>query len=127
MLIRLSNGKSGKFSLKDISVAGFYKSLMSQLKKLGIETEIYASPNEIETPIPFAEDEQHAQYDHDQMGNLWQALILINNCFQKFRAGFVGKCSPEHMFWGASIWLLPDSRAGKRHFILVVCRTFHYV
>jgi hypothetical protein len=101
LLIRLSNGKSGRFSLEDLSVAAFYKSLMSQLKELGIETEIYASPNEVETPIPFAEDEQHAQYDHDQMGNLWQALILINNCFQKFRAGFVGKCSPVHMFWGA--------------------------
>lgn len=101
LLISLSNGKSGKFSLKDLSVAGFYKSLMAELKQLGIEANIYASPNEVETPIPFAEDETHAQYDHNQMETLLQAFILVNNCFQKFRAGFIGKCSPVHVFWGA--------------------------
>ena len=101
LVIRLSNGKSAKVSLKNLSVADFYQSLMEHLKHLGLETEIYASPNEIESPIPFAEDKTHADYDHDQINSLWQALVLIHNCFQKFRAGFIGKCSPVHMFWGA--------------------------
>jgi len=30
----------------------------------------------------------------------WESLVKINNVFTKFRAKFIGKCSPVHFFWG---------------------------
>ena len=50
---------------------------------------------------PFAEDEEHASYDPVAVQAFWQALRRIEPVFQKFRAGFRGKCSPVHFFWGA--------------------------
>jgi hypothetical protein len=35
------------------------------------------------------------------MHTFWLALIRIHNVFTDFRAGFLGKCSPVHFFWGA--------------------------
>jgi Family of unknown function (DUF5996) len=32
---------------------------------------------------------------------LWRILLLINLELQQFRAGFIGKSSPVHFFWGS--------------------------
>jgi hypothetical protein len=43
----------------------------------------------------------HKTYDKDDIKSYWKALVLVHNVFMKFRAGFRGKCSPVHFFWGA--------------------------
>jgi hypothetical protein len=83
------------------SVANFYQELLEKLSLIGVKVSIYAVPNEIEPAIPFAEDEIHFAYNKDQMNNFWQALVKIHTVFTEFRAGFSGKCSPVHLFWGA--------------------------
>jgi hypothetical protein len=31
----------------------------------------------------------------------WRITVWVDQVFQEFRAGFIGKCSPVHLFWGA--------------------------
>ncbi|MEO6221215.1 MAG: DUF5996 family protein, partial [Ginsengibacter sp.] len=101
LIITTSSGNVEKMKLYARSVASFYKELFEKLKALGVDIFIYATPNEIEPAIPFEKDETHQSYDHDQIKLFWEALITVNNIFTKFRAKFVGKCSPVHLFWGA--------------------------
>lgn len=35
------------------------------------------------------------------MNLFWQALVNTHKVFTKFRARFIGKCSPVHFYWGA--------------------------
>ena len=96
-----SDGEQASFGLYPRTVASFYKELMEKLTMLGIDASIYAKPNELPDPIPFAEDDTHHSYDAAQMHNLWQAWMRIHNVFTDFRSRFSGKCSPVHLFWGA--------------------------
>ncbi|TKK67526.1 hypothetical protein FC093_14030 [Ilyomonas limi] len=99
--ITTSTGKQDTMQLYARPVADFYKVFMEKLNKLGIEATIYASPNELDPVIPFAMDNTHREYNPEQMHALWQAWIHIHVVFTKFRAKFIGKCSPVHIFWGA--------------------------
>jgi hypothetical protein len=83
------------------TVASFYKEVMQSLKEAGIETAIYAKPNEVDPAIPFEQDEEHCSYEAGQINSFWQALVKVNNVFTKFRTRFTGKCSPVHFFWGS--------------------------
>jgi hypothetical protein len=101
LIISASDGGLKKLKLEPKTVASFYHELFGLLKEMGIEVEIYAKPNELAEAIPFAEDEIHKAYDSATMHNYWQALVRIEAVFTRFRAGFTGKCSPVHLFWGA--------------------------
>ncbi|TSD67610.1 hypothetical protein FFF34_009530 [Inquilinus sp. KBS0705] len=96
-----STGNKRSVPLGAKTIAAFYIDLMDNLKATGIDVEIYAVPNEVDPAIPFADNHTACTYNADAMHNLWQALVKINNVFTIFRAGFTGKCSPVHFFWGA--------------------------
>ncbi|GAB3903400.1 DUF5996 family protein [Mucilaginibacter boryungensis] len=99
--ITTSTGKTCHFKLGAFTVASFYDQLFNSLQTVGINVEISAIPNEVDPAIPFRENNQPATYNAGVMNNYWQALVKINNVFTEFRAGFSGKCSPVHLFWGA--------------------------
>ena len=52
-------------------------------------------------PSRSSSDREHAAYDADKAHRFWRALVQIDRVFKVFRAGFVGKCSPVHFFWGS--------------------------
>ena len=87
--------------LRAQSVADFYAEFMWALKALGIDVKIWSMPVEVPNPVRFELDTQHASYDPEYAHRLWRILILCSNVFQEFRAGFVGKDSPVHFFWGS--------------------------
>ena len=99
--IQTSEGHSRTIALVPKSVANFYREFLAQLRDLGIDIEIWRMPVEIPNPIPFDEDTQHASYDAAAVTSFWQALVTVEKVFQEFRAGFVGKVSPVHFFWGS--------------------------
>lgn len=101
LTISCSDGAKRQLALRPRSVAAFYHEVVRLLRELGIEVNIWPVPVEIEHAIPFAEDEQHATYDPDAAQRFWRALTLIAPVLEDFRAGFVGKCSPVHFFWGS--------------------------
>jgi hypothetical protein len=101
LIINCSSGDRQTMDLYPRTVASFYKELVDKLALLDIEVTIYARPNELDPAIPFAEDEVHQSYDKVQIAHFHKALLTINSIFTQFRAGFSGKCSPVHFFWGA--------------------------
>jgi hypothetical protein len=102
MHIAISEGDRRSFALKPMSVAVFYRKIMQALGELDIEARIWPMPVEIPDPIqPFPENEEQAAYDAEAVGRYWQALLQVHRVFTDFRARFIGKVSPVHLFWGA--------------------------
>ena len=58
-------------------------------------------PVEIPNPIAFDQDRVHASYDPAAVEKFWRILLSVDAVFNQFRAGFIGKCSPVHFFWGS--------------------------
>jgi hypothetical protein len=96
-----SDGISKSLALKPQSVAEFYRELMEMLRSAGIEVKIWRMPVEIPNPIPFDLDRVHASYDPASVEKFWRILLLVDAVFKQFRAGYVGKSSPVHFFWGS--------------------------
>jgi hypothetical protein len=95
------DGASGGFPLEPQSVAAFYARLMGELARMGLPVSIFARPNELPDSTPFADDQVHRSYDRDAAHRFWRALSQADRVLKIFRTGFVGKCSPVHLFWGA--------------------------
>jgi hypothetical protein len=74
---------------------------METLAALGLPVKIRAVPDELPNPVPFAEDYEHASYDPVYANRLWRILAHADRVFKEFRAGFIGKVSPVHFFWGS--------------------------
>ena len=101
LLVRMDDGRSGAVPLRPQSVAAFYRQVFDELDKLGLNVRIHRVPNEVADPIPFDKDETHAAYDAEYANRFWRVLEQADRVFKKFRARFIGKCSPAHLFWGA--------------------------
>ncbi len=101
LFITTSEGAEQQMQLQQLNVADFYKRLFELLNKLNIYINIHATPNEIENAIPFEKDTEHKTYNKEHIHNYWLALVRVEKVFIQFRAGFQGKCSPVHLFWGA--------------------------
>ena len=99
--ITTSAGGSEKVELYPRSVADFYKELFEKLRLADIDSSISTGPNEVDLAIPFEKDETHRSYDAERVHDFYLALVKIHNVFTKFRARFIGKCSPVHFFWGS--------------------------
>jgi Family of unknown function (DUF5996) len=110
--IQCDDGRTGGFPLQPQSVAVFYRRLGEEIKTLDLEVKIYPKPNEVPNAIPFDQDEAHASYDPQYANRFWRVLLQSDRIFKKFRARFVGKCSPVHYFWGAPTWPSRDSPGG---------------
>jgi len=96
-----SGGKSSSIRLEPRSVADFYTAFMAMLASLGIEVKIWEMPVEIPDPIRFDQDRIHASYDPQYAHSFWRILVMVDTIFKEFRAGFIGKVSPVHFFWGS--------------------------
>lgn len=86
--------------LKSLSVASCYSNTLEILSDFGIDCQINPVPNEMENPVPLNLNTEQSDYDTQHVASLHQALLLANEAFTRFRAGFIGKCSPVHYFWG---------------------------
>jgi hypothetical protein len=99
--IATSLGETRSFRLAPRTVAEFYAEFMRELESLGIHAHVWAMPVEVPRPVRFNLDEAHASYDAEYAHRFWRVLASIQPVFQKFRAGFIGKSSPVHFFWGS--------------------------
>jgi hypothetical protein len=99
--IQTDDGATRTIALAPRSVADFYREVMAILQDLGIAVKIWPVPVEVEDPIRFDEDHGHAAYDARYVSRLWRILEQSANVLEEFRAGFIGKCSPVHFFWGS--------------------------
>ena len=101
LVLRTDDGNWRQLPLVPQTVAHFYSQYLEALRELDFEPRIFARPVEVETAIPFAEDQEHAAYDRDAVHHWWRAMIQSDRVFKRFRGGFQGKQSPVHFFWGS--------------------------
>jgi hypothetical protein len=101
LIVEKSDGAQFRMQLESQSVADFYADLMDALRRMDLEVHIYARPNEVMDPIPFAHDTTHRSYDPEYVNRFWRALVQSDRVFKIFRGRFIGKCSPVHLFFGA--------------------------
>jgi hypothetical protein len=99
--ITTSDGGKRQVPLAPRKVADFYRQLMLELDSLGLPVHIHASPNEVAEAIPFLEDERHHSYDPTYSNRFWRVLLQAERVMREFRAGFIGKASPIHFYWGS--------------------------
>ena len=101
ILIETSEGRAVALALEPQSVADFYKKFMAALGELGVSVRIWTTPCEIPNPTPFEKDYVHSAYDPEAAHKFWRILVWVDQIFKEFRAGFQGKASPVHFFWGS--------------------------
>ena len=101
LLIQKSDGLKLSFPLASMTVADFFARYMHALHELGIDPAIYASPVEVVTAIPFAQDTEHATYNAHAAQQCWLILLNTQRVMKTFRGAFTGKQSPVHFFWGS--------------------------
>ena len=101
LVLETNEGRKRTLELAARSVADFYEQFMRMLRSEEIEVKIWPVPVEIPNPIPFERDQEHASYDPKSVENFWRILLSVDSVFQQFRAGFIGKSSPVHFFWGS--------------------------
>ena len=83
------------------SVAALHRTLIGMLESHGLPSDFHGRPNEIDGAVAFADDIAPREYRLDSADRLHAALASIVPVFERFRAGFLGKCSPVHFFWGS--------------------------
>ena len=98
--VRTSRGDHGTIQLTPMSVAQFYASLMEALTELRMPVAIYRKPSEVESQLPFDEDDVHRSYDAEYVNHCWRIVCSATDVLTRFRSRFYGKASPVHFFWG---------------------------
>lgn len=101
MVLWVSDGSREEVPLNAGSVAALHHRLINILDKHRLPSNFYGRPSEIPDAIPFAEDTAARQYDRDSAERLREALAAMLPVFGLFRAGFAGKASPVHFWWGS--------------------------
>lgn len=98
---RDSSGDLAELPLQPQTVSEFHEKLLTMLRARGIDPPISGMPNEIDQPVPFAEDDAHRSYDRAAVERFFTLLRSAFEMLSRFRTGFLGKASPVHFFWGS--------------------------
>ena len=99
--IETADGDARSLPLVPRSVADFHAALMHTLRDMGLPVKIWPLPVEIQDPVRFDRDDVHRSYDREAVARFWRILVQVERVLGDCRAGFLGKCSPVHFFWGS--------------------------
>ena len=97
----VSDGERDLVPFAGQTVADIHQQLIAMLERHRLPANFHGRPNEIMGAVPFADDTAERRYDAESARRLLDAFQLIVPIFERFRAGFVGKASPVHFFWGS--------------------------
>jgi hypothetical protein len=100
LIVRASDGRTAVLALVPQSIAEFHHRLTNALAGLDLAVRIHGRPNEMAEAVRFDADVRERPYDADYVNRFWRVLVQTDRVLSEFRARFIGKCSPVHMFWG---------------------------
>jgi hypothetical protein len=100
VVIQTIRGETRRVALAARPVAEFYAEFMSNLKALGIDARFRPIPDEVDDPIPFADDSVHHAYEPEWANRFWSVLSQVDVVLKEHRSRFRGRTSPVHFFWG---------------------------
>ena len=101
IVLRTSSGIRDAIPLEGGSVSSLHRALIAMLNRNGLPSNFNGRPSELPDALPFAEDDAPRSYSQHSAERLRDALARIVPVFERFRAGFLGKASPVHFFWGS--------------------------
>ncbi|HEX5236901.1 MAG TPA: DUF5996 family protein [Sphingomicrobium sp.] len=101
IVLWISDGGREELPLNAGSIAALHRRLVDLLERHDLPSSFNGAPNEIADAVPFAEDHQRRDYDRDSAERFRSALAAMLPVFARFRAGFAGKDSPVHFWWGS--------------------------
>jgi hypothetical protein len=96
-----TDGATAAVDLETMSVADFHQRTLAAMDQVGLPVTINPQPSEIPGAVPFDRDTQERPYVAEHAQALWSALVAAHRVMSRFRAGYQGKASPVHLFWGA--------------------------
>jgi hypothetical protein len=83
------------------SIAALHRRLVDMLERHGLPSTFDGRPNEIPDAVTFLDDSSARSYDRESASRFREALAAMLPVFAQFRAGFSGKASPVHFWWGS--------------------------
>jgi hypothetical protein len=101
IVLWVSDGAREELPLNAGSVAALHRRLVAMLDAHGLPSSFNGKPSELPDAVAFADDVAPRSYERDSAERFRSALAAMLPVFAQFRAGFVGKASPVHFWWGA--------------------------
>jgi hypothetical protein len=99
--LAVSDGVRDEVPFEGQTIAELHRALVAMLDRHKLPSKFNGKPNEIAEAKPFADDNEPRSYDRDSASRLLGAFNAVVPVFERFRAGFLGKASPVHFFWGS--------------------------
>ena len=96
-----SDGARDEIPFAGQTVAELHRDLIAMLNRYRLPSRFDARPNEVADAKRFSDDHDPRSYDADSASRLLGAFNAVVPVFERFRAGFSGKASPVHFFWGS--------------------------
>jgi hypothetical protein len=101
IVLWISDGGREELPLNAGSVAALHRRLVAMLRDHDLPSTFNGHPSEIPDAVAFAQDRRPRNYDRDSAERFRGALAAMLRVFAQFRAGFAGKASPVHFWWGS--------------------------
>ncbi len=101
IVLWISDGGREEIPLNAGSIGALHRRLVEMLDRHDLPTLFNGRPNEIPDAVPFASDVVRRDYDRNSAERFREALAAMLPAFARFRAGFKGKASPVHFWWGS--------------------------
>ena len=99
LVLRGSDGRADRRPLGG-SVADFYTDVCAALGRMDVTVSISTLPSEVSDPIPFPDDRTHDTYEPQHARQFFEVLSMVDVVMKEHRAGFRGRSTPVHFFWG---------------------------
>jgi hypothetical protein len=99
--LAVSDGERDFVPFAGQTIADIHAALIAMLDRHELPSRFNGRPNEVVDAVRFEDDRAERRYDADSARRLLTALQLVVPIFERFRAGFLGKASPVHFFWGS--------------------------
>lgn len=101
IVLWISDGGREEVPLNAGSIAALHRRLVAILEEHGLPSTFDGRPSELPDAVPFAQDKRPRIYERDSAIRFRDSLAAMLPVFARFRAGFSGKASPVHFWWGA--------------------------
>jgi hypothetical protein len=101
IVLWISDGGREELPLNAGNIAALHRRLIDMLDRHQLPSAFNDRPSEIADALPFADDHARRDYDRDSAERFRGALAAMLPVFARFRAGFSGKASPVHFWWGS--------------------------
>lgn len=101
LAVTTSDGAIRTLALQPRSVAEFFAEYLEALRSLDVHPRIWPVPQEMDDDLRFDQDRIHRSYDPDAAHRFWRVLADTDRVLKTYRAKFLGKSSPSHVWWGS--------------------------